>query len=251
MKLRRVCRPIQITISNENPHNNRSHNWTFKKPFSFTEKVATELRIDNRVISKNHLVNLEIQLNQRRSCTAIFSVKAPQKWQIEHTIDFKKDTHFWQKLSMEILVEDFKPIQGMKPENFQSKSHVVVWKRQFRIWYKNIQSCTFRKRWVRISRYVWTKSTFANSGISGFHFRCRDHILQYLEFNSPLQVSSCQDWHPDGKNAIERIEDVKVRIPRCVKTKSTFRELCSIKIPEVQNQKIFHQKKYSTSSRKQ
>ena len=50
-------------------------------------------------------------LNKRRSRTAIFFVKVAQKWQIEHTtIDVKKDTHFREKkLSMEILMEEFKP----------------------------------------------------------------------------------------------------------------------------------------------
>ena len=47
-----------------------------------------------------------------------------------------------------------------------------------------------------LSRYVWTRSTF---GLIGFHFRCRDHILRYLETNSLLQVWSYRYWHLDGE----------------------------------------------------
>ena len=37
-------------------------------------------------------------------------------------------------------------------------------------------------------RDMSTKITFATSGLSGFQFRCRDHILRNLETNNLLQV---------------------------------------------------------------
>ena len=78
---------------------------------------------------------------------------------------FWKRNPVWVKnLSMEILMEEFKPIWRKKREILQCKSHVVVWKRQFRVDTK-IQSCGFREWWVGISRYIWTKGTLDTNNI--------------------------------------------------------------------------------------
>ena len=81
---------------------------------------------------------IKVIFHQRRSRTALFSVKALQKWYIEHkTIDFKKESPVSREKVVTFLTEEFKPTKRIKPEILKCESHAVVWTGQFRTWYEN------------------------------------------------------------------------------------------------------------------
>ena len=106
-----------------------------------------------------------------------------QKWLIEHAkFDSKKETYpRGKKVSMEILMEKIK-----KSKDFSEELSRCSMKASIQNMIQKLTAVVLEKD--RFSRYIWTMFAFAISGISGFQFRCRDHILRYLETNSLLQV---------------------------------------------------------------